>query len=86
MVKRVIITVASPTHDGDPGHCQVGFYKVEKGMVVMCDADGRSTGGRLALNGDDPERIARRLLRDRWLKSDQTNFNRPIGAVPRGLA
>ena len=87
-VKQIILRTQQPLGDDDPGRCEIGFYKVENAMVVLCDDEGRPTGKRLALGpDDDPGRIAHRLLREGWLKSAGTsNFGRPIGAVPRGIA
>jgi hypothetical protein len=86
-IKQVILRTRQPAGD-DPGRCEIGFYKVEKNMVVMTDAEGRPTGKRLALGpGDDPERIARRLMRESWLKrSRDGDFNRPLAYPAIGLA
>jgi hypothetical protein len=79
-IKRVVVITKQPMGDGDPGRCEIGFYKIEKDMVVMCDEAGRSTGKRLALApGDDPDRVAKRLTRESWLKrGGESDFNRPI--------
>lgn len=87
-IKRVILRTRQPIGDGDPGRCEIGFYRIENGMVVMCDDEGRSTGKRLALGPDDnPEQVARKLLREGWLKRrGDGDFNRPLVYEKFGVA
>jgi hypothetical protein len=86
-IKSVIITTAAP-RGNDPGSCEIGFYTVAKGIVVMCTEEGRPTGKRLALGpGDDPDKVAGRLLRESWLKrGGENNFNRQIIYPRSGVA
>ncbi len=86
-IKHVIITTQQPRGD-DPGACEIGHYKVENGMVVMYDEDGRKTGKRYALSpGDDPDKVAGRLLRESWLKrGGEKDFNRPLVYPRSGVA
>jgi hypothetical protein len=88
MIRSVWITTRQPQGDGDPGRCEIGFYKIEKGVVVMCDEDGHSTGKRLALGpGDDPDRVAKRLTREQWLRrGGESDFNRPLNYSRHGVA
>jgi hypothetical protein len=86
-IKQVRITTSSPA-DGDPGHCEIGYFKVTDGAVQLCNEDGVALSEKTPiLAGESAELVASRLLRKRWLSSRAgTNFNRPIGAVPRGIA
>jgi hypothetical protein len=86
-IKAVIITTKQPRGD-DPGACEIGHYTVANGMVVMCDEDGRKTGKRLALGpGDDPDKVAGRLLREQWLRrGGESDFNRPLIYPRSGVA
>jgi hypothetical protein len=87
-IKQVIITTAQPIRDGDAGRCEIGFYKIEKGFVIMTDETGRATGKRLALGaGDSAERVAARLLREQWLRrGGESDFNRPLSYPRAGIA
>jgi hypothetical protein len=78
MIKAVIITTQQPRGD-DPGACEIGYYKVENGFVLMCDENGRATGKKCQLIGEDAHRVAGRLLRETWAKRTGTSdFNRPL--------
>jgi hypothetical protein len=82
-IRQITITTASPLGDS-PGAVEIGFYRIDNDMVVMCDEAGRSTGKRLAIgSGDNPALIAARLLRDRWLQRCRDgDFNRKIVYPP----
>jgi hypothetical protein len=86
-IKQIILRTRQPVGD-DPGRCELGFYHVTNGMLVMCDAEGRPTGKRLALgSSDDPEGVARRLMRESWLKRTAGgDFNRPLAYQRTGVA
>ncbi|MFY9953780.1 hypothetical protein [Bradyrhizobium sp.] len=87
-IKQVTITTRQPIGDGDPGRVEIGFYKITKSMIAMCDEDGRPTGKRLALGpGDDPKRIASKLLREQSLRrGGESDFNRPLNYPRSGVA
>lgn len=53
--------------------------------MQLC-SEGKPIGRKVALNGDDPARIAARLTRDVWAKTKQRNFNRPLVYAPPGIA
>jgi hypothetical protein len=65
--------------DGDPGEIREGMYHVSGGSVVLTDLDGRQITSRKLLDGKDPAKLARELLRETAPSDD---FNRPI-AYPR---
>jgi hypothetical protein len=78
MIKAVIITTKAP-RGNDPGACEIGHYKVENGFVLMCDENGRLTGKKRQLIGEDAHAVAGRLLREAWLKrASESDFNRPL--------
>jgi hypothetical protein len=84
VIKSVIITTQPPRGD-DPGGCEIGFYRVENGFVLMCDENGRLTGRKERLIGEDAQKVAGRLLREAWLKrADTSDFNRVIEYADRG--
>ena len=62
-IKAVIITTQPPRGD-NPGACEIGHYKVEDGFVIMCSEDGRATGKKCQLIGEDAHAVAGRLLRE----------------------
>jgi hypothetical protein len=83
-IRSVIITTQAPRGD-DPGACEIGHFKIEDGYVVMCSEDGRPTGTKERLIGEDAQRVAGRLLREAWLKrADESDFNRAIKYADRG--
>ena len=56
---------------------KIGHYMIVDGFVQMCDEVGRLTGKEVALNGEDPAKVAGRLTREAWTKrSMESNFNR----------
>jgi hypothetical protein len=84
MIKAVIITT-QPARGNDPGACEIGYYKVENGFVVMCDENGRATGRKERLIGEDAQKVAGRLLREAWSKrATESDFNRPLVYSERG--
>jgi hypothetical protein len=86
MIKQVIIITHHPVGDEDPGRVAIGFYQVINGMAVMCTEDGRPTGKRLAA-GDDPDKVAKRLTREAWLRrGGESDFNRPLVYGPSRVA
>ena len=78
-VRAVWITTRPPRGD-DPGEVDVGFYKVENGMVIMCSEEGLPTGKKVRLGpGDDAHKIAGRLTRENWLRRGPENdFHRQL--------
>jgi TolB-like protein len=69
----------------NPGAYEIGHYKVEDGFVVMCDENGRATGKKFQLIGEDAQRVAGRLLRDAWSKREtESDFNRPSNYAAGG--
>jgi hypothetical protein len=79
-IKAVIITTQPPRGD-NPGACEIGHYKVENGFVIMCNEDGRPTGKKCQLIGEDAHAVAGRLLREAWAKGT-SDFNRPTYRKP----
>jgi len=54
--------------------------------VQLCSEAGKPIGRKVALNGDDPARIAARLPNPRSVGEDEaTNFNRPLVYAPPGM-
>jgi hypothetical protein len=84
-IKAVWITTRPPRGD-DPGACEIGHYKVENDMVVMCREDGRPTGKKVRLApGDDAQKIAGRLTRESFLRREpESAFNRPLNYAATG--
>jgi hypothetical protein len=84
MIKAVIITTQRPRGD-DPGACEIGYYRVENGFVLMCDENGRLTGRKERLIGEDAQKVAGRLLREAWLKrASESDFNRVVSYPKTG--
>jgi len=85
-IKTVWIQTMAPI-GRDPGEVEIGYYTVEDGFVQMCKEDGRPIGKRVALNGENPERVAGRLTREAWMKrARESTFNRPLNYGPLGIA
>ena len=83
-IRSVIITTQRPRGD-DPGACEIGFYQIIDGVVVMCSEDGKPTGAKERLIGEDAQRVAGRLLREAWSKREtESDFNRPLNYSRRG--
>jgi len=79
--KRVRVTIELPT-DNNLGSVVDGYYFVQDEMVYVSDALKRPLG-RLALNpGDDPEIVARRLLKSRHCNN---NFYRKLQYPPKSI-
>ena len=80
--KRVRVTIELPT-DNNLGSVVDGYYFVQDEMVYVSDALKRPLG-RLALNpGDDPEIVARRLLKSKYCGSN--NFYRKLQYPPKSI-
>jgi len=79
-VKGIVISTRNAdVETGDPGSCEIGYYAVVDGCVLLCNEDGRPIGPRERLIGEDAQRVAGRLLREAWLKRvTESDFNRPI--------
>jgi hypothetical protein len=83
-IKAVIITTQPPRGD-NPGACEIGHYKVENGFVIMCNEDGRPTGKKCRLIGEEAHQAAARLLREAWSRrTTESDFNRPLVYPERG--
>jgi hypothetical protein len=78
--KAVVVSVRnSDPRSGDPGECCISHYSVADGFVVMCDENGKPTGKKERLIGEDADRVAARLTKEAWLKRvTDSDFNRPI--------
>jgi hypothetical protein len=51
----------------------------------MCDENGRATGRKERLIGEDAQKVAGRLLREVWQKrASESDFNRVIEYADRG--
>jgi hypothetical protein len=60
------------------------YYIVSEGMVVLCDLNGSPLGERRRFAiGDNEEKIAQALLRQRW-NLPETDFARPLPYSPMG--
>jgi hypothetical protein len=60
------------------------YYIVSEGMVVLCDLNGSPLGERRRFAiGDNEEKIAQALLRQRW-NLPETDFGRPLPYSPMG--
>ena len=84
-IKSVWIQTAYAHADrGDPGAVEIGYYYISGRDLIMCDENGKPMARPHRLGpDDDPQVIAGRLTRERWLKTDGgTNFNRRI-VMPR---
>jgi hypothetical protein len=80
--KRVRATIELPT-DNNLGSVVDGYYFVQDDMVYVSDALKRPLG-RLALNpGDNPEIVARRLLKSKYCGSN--NFYRKLQYPPKSI-
>ena len=79
--KRVRVTIELPT-DNNLGSVVDGYYFVQDEMVYVQDALKRPLG-RLALNpGDNPEIVARRLLKSKYCGN---NFYRKLQYPPKSI-
>ena len=85
-MKQVSVTLRHRQGD-DPGLIKLGFFEVEDGWLKMFNEDGKPTtkvrlhGTKVRLHGEDPHRVATRLLREQTRKDK--GFNRRI-EYPRG--
>jgi hypothetical protein len=87
-IKSVWITTVLPS-DRDPvGAVEVGYYKVENGILQMVTEAGKPAGKKYKLQpGDDPKTIAARLTKEAWMKrARESNFDRPLRYGPLGIA
>jgi hypothetical protein len=75
----------APRTDGDRGRVTEGWYRVEDGVVTMCDPEGwalRDVEGKKITHklteNERPQQIAGRLTLKiyRSLRDDMTDFNR----------
>ena len=79
--RRVRVTIELPT-DNNLGSVVDGYYFVQDEMVYVSDALKRPLG-RLALNpGDNPEVIARKLLKSKYCSN---NFYRKLQYPPKSI-
>src|SRR6516165_9041565 len=79
--RRLRVTIELPT-DNNLGSVVDGYYFVQDEMVYVSDALKRPIG-RLALNpGEDPEIVARRLLKS---KHCSNNFYRKLQYPPKSI-
>ena len=79
--KRVRVTIELPT-DNNLGSVVDGYYFVQDEMVYVSDALKRPLG-RLALNpGDNPEIVARRVLKSKYCGN---NFYRKLQYPPKSI-
>jgi len=83
-IKEVWITTRAAS-ETDPGAGEIGFYFIENGVLRMCSESGKPNGvTHKLLQGDDPNRVARRLTRDAWRQRTKADsrFNRQIVYPP----
>ena len=79
--RRLRVTIELPT-DNNLGSVVDGYYFVQDEMVYVSDALKRPLG-RLALNpGDNPEIVARRLLKSKYCGN---NFYRKLQYPPKSI-
>jgi hypothetical protein len=77
-----IRTIVRNGNDEDPGQIIEARYTVEDGAVILRDTDGKFITSRALLNGENPEVLARVLLRER----KPNEFQEPIHYPKLGLA
>ena len=73
-MKQVCVALRHPQGD-DPGLIKLGFFDVEDGWLKLFSEDGKPTA-RVRLHGEEPHRVATRLLREQTRK--EKGFNRRI--------
>ena len=79
----VQVTISNGDKDGDPGQIAEAWFTIEDGAVVLRDADDKLLTSRMMMKGDNPEVLARSLLRE---AEQPKEFNRPIIYPRWGLA
>jgi hypothetical protein len=85
-VKAVVVSTrnADPK-TGDPGSCEIGHFAIVDGCVLLCNEDGRPTGKKERLIGEDAHKVAARLIKEAWLqRATDSDFNRPISYHYKG--
>ena len=82
-IKHVTVQTSSP--DGNyPGSVVVGYYSVQRGVVVMHDEHGKPTGKSMPA-GEDPRQMAYLITRESW-KAEKPDFNRRLNYQPLSIA
>jgi hypothetical protein len=81
---HVYVVLRNGTDDGDPGTIADGFYKVEDGQLTVTNLAGEYLAGRRLSPGDDPDGVARALLRETI--DPVADFNRVITYPRLGIA
>ena len=84
----VVIQISAPHPErNDPGAVEIGWYKVSDGLLTMTDEDGKPMAKPHKLGVDeDAQLVAMRLLRERWMNTSGSDFNRKLYYRPLGLA
>jgi hypothetical protein len=86
-LKSVPFQTRAPNSEADPGACEIAYYTVDDGVLVMRDAEGNKTGAKHRLQpGDNERQIACRLGKRAWRTTRGTDFNRPLEYRPFGVA
>ena len=93
-VKRVFVTIRSPSPDGlDPGQVSEGYYRIDGSVLVMTDSagvpitDAQGREWRAAFEPGTERRIAARLTRElrARLGNERDGFCRIIKYRPAGI-
>jgi hypothetical protein len=78
-IKSVCIQTRAPGRIDPAGAIEIGYYMIVDGFVQMCDEVGKLIGKKVALNGEDPRKVAGRRARE-------SNFDRPLRYPKIGVA
>jgi hypothetical protein len=84
-IKTVWITTRWPSERDPAGAGEHGHYIVTDGVLQMCTEGGKPTGPKRKLwPDDDPNRVARGLMKDAWKRrtKDLGSFHRQIVYPP----
>ena len=78
---KIHITTRTPAYTGDPGWVATGWYSYANNIVTLTDANGEPVPGGYNVelqNGDNPQTIARQLLRKHRNLNKHNAFEAPI--------
>jgi hypothetical protein len=94
-VKEFVCVVRQPSGaPGDLGATVDCWYFVERGLVTLCDqqgkpltksADDHDSVSTVLAPGEEPRRVASRLRREAW-QSERSRFDRPLYYRTFGVA
>lgn len=87
-IKQVWFQTRAP-QSGDLGEIYPTFYSVtDDGLLTMHDEAGKQIGDKYTLRvGEEPRQAAQRMGKMAWIKArGESDFNRPLGYQPLGIA